>query len=610
MTETAYPDALPAGHRLHWYVIEQVLGQGGFGITYLAHDPNLDRRVAIKEYLPTEIARRRPDASARPRTESHAERYAWGLERFLSEARTLARFDHPNIVRVHSVFEANNTAYMVMRFEEGEDLASLLERRGTLPERELTDWLLPIMDGLEIVHASGFIHRDIKPENIYVRQDGSPVLLDFGSARQAFGSAKTMTILVAPGYAPLEQYHGDATTQGPWTDIYGLGATCYRAIAGRPPLDSVARAKGVLGSSREILESALEAGRGRYREPLLAAVDHALKLSERDRPQRIADWRREIVAVPTALGAAAATSDHSSELHVSVVMTEKKGRRPLTRPYVAWGAALAACALVAIVTYFIAVTRTAVPAASTTALAMDPAPMPSAPPARVASPASAAVELAVTAAPVLATAAPVPAPAVPAPKAATVTVPVIAKTTSMLPVATRPGRASDTAPRPATTTPSLVSPAERPPLPLLAADPAPSPSLQATLTTAATGHETAPDEGASSRRRRDEALDAAEAALRRGEPAAAAKILAPLAAAGVAKAQTLLGRSQEARAGGQRNDFEAYVWYGIAARSGEPGAQGLKDKVAAKLQPAEIRQADRIVEGWKPRVEAASGGGS
>ncbi|MEO8312695.1 MAG: hypothetical protein ABI520_16115, partial [Caldimonas sp.] len=122
MADEDFPDALPARYRLHWYVLERVLGQGGFGITYLAHDTNLDRRVAIKEYLPTEVARRRPDASARPRTETHAERYAWGLERFLSEARTLARFDHPNIVRVLSVFEANNTAYMVMRFEEGEDL--------------------------------------------------------------------------------------------------------------------------------------------------------------------------------------------------------------------------------------------------------------------------------------------------------------------------------------------------------------------------------------------------------------------------------------------------------------------------------------------------------
>src|SRR5450755_2992406 len=352
MTDDAFPDALPVGHRLHWYVLERVLGQGGFGITYLAHDPNLDRRVAIKEYLPTEIARRRSDASARPLTESLADRYAWGLERFLSEARTLARFDHPNIVRVHSVFEANNTAYMVMRFEEGEDLATLLERGGTLPERELTGLLLPIMEGLELVHAAGFIHRDIKPENIYVRQDGSPVLLDFGSARQSFGSAKTMTILVAPGYAPLEQYYGDAATQGPWTDIYGLGATCYRAITGRTPLDAVARAKGVLGSSREMLQPAVEIGRGRYGGRLLAAVDHALQLSERDRPQRIADWRREILAsAPVPADPDGATARPRVPLPAIAApapgIGEPKAGASAQRPWLVWGAVAGLCSLLA-----------------------------------------------------------------------------------------------------------------------------------------------------------------------------------------------------------------------------------------------------------------------
>ena len=261
MSDEAYPDALPVGHRLHWYVLENVLGQGGFGITYLARDTNLDRRVAIKEYLPTDYARRHADATVQARTESNAERYSWGLERFSLEARTLARFDHPSIVRVYSVFEANNTAYMVMRFEDGENLAHLLERCVTLPEKQLVPCLLTILDGLQLVHDAGFIHRDIKPDNIYVREDGTPVLLDFGSARQSLGRSKTMTILVAPGYAPLEQYYGDSATQGPWTDIYGLGATLYRAIAGRPPLDAIARAKGVLGSARDLLQPAVEIGR-------------------------------------------------------------------------------------------------------------------------------------------------------------------------------------------------------------------------------------------------------------------------------------------------------------------------------------------------------------
>lgn len=294
MAESSYPDALPAQYRLHWYTLERVLGQGGFGITYLARDTNLDQAVAIKEYLPVDVATRRADATVRSRTDDQNERYRWGLERFIREARTLARFDHPNIVRVLSVFEFNNTAYMVMRFEEGENLAALLERRRTLPEAELMRVLLPILDGLELVHGAGFIHRDIKPDNIHIRADGSPVLLDFGSARLALGHARTVTILVAPGYAPFEQYYSTGENQGPWTDIYGLGATCYRAISGIAPMDAIARSKGILGSTREILVPAKAIGSGRYSERLLKAIDHALEFSEKDRPQSLADWRHEL----------------------------------------------------------------------------------------------------------------------------------------------------------------------------------------------------------------------------------------------------------------------------------------------------------------------------
>ena len=294
MTDPSYPDALPSQHRLHWYVLERVLGQGGFGITYLARDANLDQQVAIKEYLPVDVATRRADASVRSRTEEQSERYRWGLDRFIREARTLARFDHPNIVRVLSVFEHNNTAYMVMRFEEGENLAALLERRRTLPEDELMRVVLPILDGLELVHNAGFIHRDIKPDNIHIRDDGSPVLLDFGSARHSMGHARTVTILVAPGYAPFEQYYSSGENQGPWTDLYSLGATCYRSIAGIAPMDAISRSKGILGSTREILVPAATIGSGRYAPALLKAIDHALEFAEKDRPQTIAEWRREL----------------------------------------------------------------------------------------------------------------------------------------------------------------------------------------------------------------------------------------------------------------------------------------------------------------------------
>jgi len=306
MSDHAFPDALPPQYRLHWYVLERVLGQGGFGITYLARDTNLDQQVAIKEYLPLEVAARRSDTTVRPRTDDQTDRYRWGLDRFIREARTLARFDHPNIVRVHSVFEFNNTAYMVMRFEEGENFAALLERRRTLPEADLMRMLLPVLDGLELVHNAGFIHRDIKPDNIHIRADGSPVLLDFGSARAALGQARTVTILVAPGYAPFEQYYASGEDQGPWTDLYGLGATCYRAIAGVPPLDAIARSKGVLGSAREMLVPASAIGSGRYSTRLLKAIDHALEFAERERPQTIAEWRSELTTeVPAAPAPAA-----------------------------------------------------------------------------------------------------------------------------------------------------------------------------------------------------------------------------------------------------------------------------------------------------------------
>ncbi|RKZ65189.1 MAG: serine/threonine protein kinase, partial [Gammaproteobacteria bacterium] len=181
-------NSLKPGYRIHWYEIIEILGEGGFGITYLARDVNLNHEVAIKEYMPSDLATRNDDdGSVHPISSEKEETYHWGLERFLEEAKTIAQFQHPNIVRVRSVFEANNTAYMVMDYEMGESLHEILMRRKTLVEEDIKNIISPIIDGIRLVHAAGIIHRDIKPANIFLRIDGDPVLLDFGSARESLG---------------------------------------------------------------------------------------------------------------------------------------------------------------------------------------------------------------------------------------------------------------------------------------------------------------------------------------------------------------------------------------------------------------------------------------
>lgn len=290
-TPAEHRAALRPGYSLLWYRVERVLGQGGFGITYLAQDTNLAQPVAIKEYLPLELAVREQDASVHPVSMDHGESFKWGLTRFLSEAQTLARFDHPNIVRVLSVFEANNTAYMVMRYEEGRALSDMLPRRGKLSEASLLELLVPVMDGLAKVHAAGFIHRDIKPPNLFVRGNGSPVLLDFGSARQALGDeTRTLTTLVSPGYAPFEQYTSRAERQGPWTDVYGLAATAYRACTGRAPIDAMDRSEQLLKGGDDPYVPATVAGGGDYSQALLQAIDWGLAFNEEARPQNVQAW--------------------------------------------------------------------------------------------------------------------------------------------------------------------------------------------------------------------------------------------------------------------------------------------------------------------------------
>lgn len=287
---------------MHWYEIREILGQGGFGITYLADDKNLAHEVAIKEYMPIDLAARATDGSLQSISQTHQERYEWGLKSFIEEARTLGLFNHPNIVRVRNVFQSNNTAYMVMDYELGESLQDILNRRKILDEDDIGTVIFPIIDGMKQVHAHGFIHRDIKPANIFIRVDGDPVLLDFGSARQALsGQQQSLTSIFSKGYAPIEQYSTDDEQQGAWTDIYAFGATMYRAIAGVPPSDAINRSSALSLAARDTYVPAVEVGAGRYSTNLLEAIDAAMQFKHQDRPQTISEWQTTYITHQTSV---------------------------------------------------------------------------------------------------------------------------------------------------------------------------------------------------------------------------------------------------------------------------------------------------------------------
>lgn len=281
--------ALPAGYRINEYEFERTLGGGGFGITYLARDGNLDLPVAIKEYFPNDVATRGPEQSVRVRGASDDAQasYDWGLERFLDEARALAAFRHPNIVRVLRYFRANGTAYIVMEYESGQALKRWVPHNAPLTQASLLSIIYPLLDGLASVHKLGFLHRDIKPDNIYVRADGSPVLLDFGAARRVTAH-RDMTNIVSPGFAPFEQYHSQGH-QGPWTDIYSLGAVMYWMTTGKKPMESAARVKndGMLPAS-SLAEVSV------YGSALLHAIEWAMQPDEGKRPQTVAEFRAAI----------------------------------------------------------------------------------------------------------------------------------------------------------------------------------------------------------------------------------------------------------------------------------------------------------------------------
>lgn len=284
-------DALPPGSRLGEFEILRVLGVGGFGIVYLAMDHALERQVAIKEYMPASMAARGEGALVSLRSQAHVETFGIGLRSFVNEAKLLARFDHPSLVKVYRFWEANGTAYMVMPYYVGR---TLKEERKALSGVPSDAWIRgvidPLLGALEVLHGEDVFHRDIAPDNILLLPSGLPVLLDFGAARRVIGDrTQTLTAILKPNYAPIEQYADvGQLRQGPWTDLYALGAVLHFVITGRPPVPSAARA---VHDDAKPLAQLDEVQRGTIGQPLLRSIDWALAVRPSHRPQSVAQFR-------------------------------------------------------------------------------------------------------------------------------------------------------------------------------------------------------------------------------------------------------------------------------------------------------------------------------
>ena len=291
----AYEDTLALGTDLNGLTIQDILGKGAFGITYLAYDKQLETRVAVKEYYPSALASRKEDGSVSPNAPDAAEPLEEGRDSFLEEARTVARLSHPNIVDVKSYFEANGTAYMVMTYYEGLAFHEWLVEHGTFDQDMISSTLPPLMDALEFIHERGVVHRDIKPANLYLTRRGEPILLDFGAAKMAMdGATQSATRIGSAGYAALEQ---SSTRQklGPWTDIYGLSASYYRMITGNIPPAADERGADVMDGGKD---PHLLLQRADPPKPVssrfASAIDYGMALNARDRPQTVGDWRKII----------------------------------------------------------------------------------------------------------------------------------------------------------------------------------------------------------------------------------------------------------------------------------------------------------------------------
>ena len=272
---------LPDGYQLQNYRIANVLSCGGFSIVYLAYDEN-DLPVAIKEYLPAQLALRQQGDALPSIVEENLGTFRYGLKCFFEEGRSLARLSHPNVVRVLNFFRANETVYMVMRYERGRTLQEHIQaHRGSISESFIRRVFTQLLNGLREVHSNKLLHLDIKPANIYIRNDGAPVLIDFGAARQTLTQeVSRLNPMYTPGFAPPEQYK-DRELLGPWSDCYAVGASIFACMASAAPQPADQRAE------RDRYVSATRLWAGKYSRHLLETIDWCLELDHMNRPQSV-----------------------------------------------------------------------------------------------------------------------------------------------------------------------------------------------------------------------------------------------------------------------------------------------------------------------------------
>jgi serine/threonine protein kinase len=307
-------EALPHGTRFGEFEIIRVLGVGGFGVVYLANDYSLERQVALKEYMPASLAVRGEGARVTVRSESLGETYTAGLRSFINEARLLARFDHPSLVKVYRFWEENDTAYMVMPYLQGVTLRDTRRRMENPPaEAWIRGVLDPMLDALELLHGEGVFHRDVAPDNILLPPSGPPILLDFGAARRVISDrTQSLTAILKPSYAPIEQYANSARMrQGPWTDIYALGAVMHCLLFGAPPAPATARA---VNDDAEPIERRVVPGVSPH---FMSVVAWMLGVRPLERPQNVAQVRaalRREVAVPLPVREAVAVRGDAARL--------------------------------------------------------------------------------------------------------------------------------------------------------------------------------------------------------------------------------------------------------------------------------------------------------